>query len=288
MSVRDMTIVHLSELHLQPEDKIDSGEPYADQLDGYTDTLRTLEHLRQYVAQPDLFVVTGDLVLGSRNAEVGYPRLNQLLDLWRSEFDAPVLLALGNGDATEPFQRIVLGDTEAKSEKRHYYSQVVKDLKVIVLDSHTQDQHFGDINEEQLDWLRDELAATSDMDHLLALHHPPAKIVLGRDQEEMINAEQLARVIKDYKVIGILSGHYHMAYLSYLADIPCVVSNGICSSITWSDPQNMIHERAGGGYNLIHIRDGQMQVRFMDITSERPTLRWEKIEWHKLRPQRGN
>jgi Icc protein len=288
MSASDMTIVHLSELHLQREDKVESGVPYADLLDGYADTLRPLEHLRQYVSQPDLFVVTGDLVLGSRNAEVGYPRLNQLLEQWRAEFDVPILLALGNGDATEPFRRIVLGQTEPTPEKRYYYSQVIKDLKVIVLDSHTQDQHFGDIDEEQLEWLRDELAADPDMNHLLALHHPPAKIVLGRDQEELINAAQLAQVIKGYKVIGILSGHYHLAYLSYLAAIPCVVTNGICSTITWSDPQNMIHERAGGGYNLIHVRDGQMQVRFMDITSERPTLRWEKVEWHKLRPESGN
>ena len=188
-----MTIVHLSELHLQREDKVESGVPYEDLLDGYADTLRTLEHLRQYVAQPDLFVVTGDLVLGSRNAEVGYPRLNQLLEQWRAKFDATILLALGNGDATEPFRRIVLGQKEPNSERRHYYSQVIKDLKVIVLD--------------------------------------------------------------------------------------CISRISI---------KNMIHERAGGGYNLIHIRDGQMQVRFMDITSERPTFRWEKVEWHKLRPKSGN
>ena len=76
--------------------------------------------------------------------------------------------------------------------------------------------------------------------------------------------------------IGILSGHYHLSYLSYLAGVPNAVTNGICSTITWSDPQNMIHERIGGGYNLIHIRDDRMLVRFMDITSERTTLRWDR------------
>ena len=90
-------------------------------------------------------------------------------------------------------------------------------------------------------------------------------------------ADELAEVIRDYQVIGILSGHYHLSYLSYLAGVPNAVTNGICSTITWSDPQNMIHERIGGGYNLIHIRDDRMLVRFMDINSERTTLRWSEF-----------
>ena len=124
------------------------------------------------------------------------------------------------------------------------------------------------------------------MPHLLAFHHPPGKIVLGADQQELINAEQLAEVIQNYQVIGILSGYCHLAYLSYLAGVPNAVTNGICSTITWSDPKDMIHERIGGGYNLIHIRDDQMLVRFMDITSERATLRWNEVEWTKLQPPR--
>ena len=124
------------------------------------------------------------------------------------------------------------------------------------------------------------------MTHLLALHHPPGKIVLGHDQAELFNADELAEVIDGYRVIGILSGHYHLSYLTYLAGVPKAVTSGICSTITWSDPQNMLHERKGGGYNLTHIRDDRMLVRFMDITSERPTLRWDVVEWHNQQPAR--
>ena len=277
MPISDMTIVHLSEFHLQAADKEPTGIPYEDLLDGYGDALKTLDHLRAYVSEPDLFVVTGDLVLGSRNAEVGYPRLGELLQQFEAEFGVPVLLALGNGDAIAPFRRIVLGETGDALDKRYYYSQIVKGLKVIILDSHVENQHYGNIDAEQLEWLAGELAATPHMPHLLALHHPPGKVVLGRDHEELLNADELAEVIRDYKVIGILSGHYHLSYLSYLAGVPNAVTNGICSTITWSDPQNMIHERIGGGYNLIHIRDDRMLVRFMDINSERTTLRWSEF-----------
>ena len=85
MPANDLTIVHLSEFHLQAADKHRPGIPYEDLLDGYGDTLRTIEHVREYVSAPDLFVVTGDLVLGARNAEGGYPRLPQLLERVRAE-----------------------------------------------------------------------------------------------------------------------------------------------------------------------------------------------------------
>ena len=284
MPANDLTIVHLSEFHLQAADKHPTGIPYEDLLDGYGDTLRTIEHVREYVSAPDLFVVTGDLVLGARNAEVGYPRLPQLLERFRAEFDVPVLLALGNGDATGPFRRIVLGESGSDLADRHYYSHVVEGLKVIVLDSHAEGQHYGDIDAEQLDWLRQELAVAPEMPHLLALHHPPGTIVLGHDQAEVFNADELAQVIDGHNVIGMLAGHYHLSQLTYLAGVPCAVTKGICSTITWSNPRNMLHERKGGGYNLVHIRDDQMLVRFIDITSERETLRWAEVDWHNQQP----
>ena len=211
MPASDMTIAHLSEFHLQAANKKPTGIPYEDLLDGYGDALGILDHLRKYVSDPDLFVVTGDLVLGARNAEAGYPRLLELLKQFRAEFDVPVLLAF---------------------------------------------------------------------------HHPPGTIVLGHDQAELFNADELAEVISGYNVIGILTGHYHLSQLTYLAGVPCAVTKGICSSINWSDPQNMLHERKGGGYNLVHIRDERMLVRFIDITSGRETLRWDTVEWHNQQPKR--
>ena len=70
---------------------------------------------------------------------------------------------------TSRSRRIVLGEAESDSASRYYYGQVIEGLKVIVLDSHADGQHFGDFDDEQLAWLRSELAATPDMDVLLRL-----------------------------------------------------------------------------------------------------------------------
>ena len=60
--------------------------------------------------------------------------------------------------------RIVLDAAEPISGSRYYYSQVIDGLKVIILDSHADGQHFCDFDDEQLEWLRRELTSTPDMD----------------------------------------------------------------------------------------------------------------------------
>lgn len=280
MSGDDLTIIHLSELHFHAE-----GTRHREHLDSYAEALNTLEHMKKYAPRPDFFVITGDLVLGEHNAEVGYPRVREFVEAMAAEYHVPVLLALGNGDANEPFRRIVLGERDV-STGRYFYRREIAGLKVIVLDSHADAQHFGDFDEEQLEWLQGELSVSPDIDILLAFHHPPGKIVFGRDEEDIVNAEDLAQIIDGHSVIGILCGHFHMSYLSHFAGVPTVVTNGVCSTIIWSDARQMIQERTGGGYNIIHIRDRRMHVRFVDVTSERPTLRWEETTWHEMRAER--
>ena len=265
MPASDLTIIHLSELHFHTE-----GIRHLEHLDSYTEVENTLGHVRRYAPVPSLFVITGDLVMGARNAEAGYPNVRQLVEQMEAE----------------PFRRIVLGETGPISSSRYYHSHVVDGLKVIVLDSHADGEHFGEFDDEQLDWLNAELAASQDMDFLLAFHHPPGKVVFGRDEEDVINAPRLAGIIAGHNVIGILNGHFHMSYLSNFAGVPAAITNGVCTTITWSHEKQMIHERTGGGYNIVHVRDRKMHVRFVDVTSERPTLRWEDPKWHEMRAER--
>ena len=281
MPASDLTIIHLSELHFHAE-----GTRHLEHLDSYAEVENTLDHLRRYAPVPSLFVITGDLVMGARNAEAGYPKVKQLVDEMAAEFGVPILLALGNGDANEPFRRIVLGESAPISTSRYFHSHVIDGLKVIVLDSHADGEHFGQFDDEQLDWLSTELTAAPDMDFLLAFHHPPGKVVFGRDEEEVINAPRLAQIIEGHNVIGILNGHFHTSYLSNFAGVPAAITNGVCTTIAWSEEKQMVHERTGGGYNIVHIRDRRMHVRFVDVTSERPTLRWEDPKWHEMRAER--
>ena len=89
MPASDLTIVHLSELHFHAE-----GTRHLEHLDSYAEALNTLEHVSHTHPNP-IFAITGDLVLGARNAEVGYPRVKQFLDLMAAEFRRPHLAGTG-------------------------------------------------------------------------------------------------------------------------------------------------------------------------------------------------
>ena len=47
--------------------------------------------MRHAIACAEFFVITGDLVMGARNAEVGYPKVKQLVDEMAAEFRVPIL-----------------------------------------------------------------------------------------------------------------------------------------------------------------------------------------------------
>lgn len=262
----DMTFVHLSDPHIEEE-----GIHYWDILDGYKDTVRVLAHIRETGVEPDFFLITGDLIQGHEHDDYrAYSRFNEVMDMLSRNFGVPVLLALGNGDVTAPFRSVVLGEEE--SDKPYYYSRVIRDLKVIVLDTHIK-AHRGEIDREQLQWLDQELAADPGMDHILAMHHMPAKTVLGPDLYELRNAEALKDVIEGRNIIGILGGHVHISFMSAFAGIPCVTARGVCSTVVWNNHKEKLHLHFSPGYNLVHIRDRRMMVQFIELPGPEGTLR---------------
>ena len=262
----DMTFIHLSDTHIEEE-----GIHYWDILDGYKETVRVLEHIRETGVEPDFFLITGDLIQGHENDDYkAYGRFNEIVDMFKQAFGAEVLLVLGNGDVTAPFRRVVLGEEE--SDNPYYFSRIIKDLKVIVLDSHIN-AHRGEIDKEQLLWLDKELSADPEMDHILAMHHLPCKFVLGPDLYELRNDGELRDVIEGRNIIGILGGHLHISFMSQFVGIPCVTARGICNTLVWNNNKEKLQLCFSPGYNLVHIRDRQMMVQFIELPGAEGVVR---------------
>lgn len=269
MAANDMTFLHMSDTHIEQE-----GIHYWDVLDGYAETMRVFEHLREYGIQPDFIVISGDLIQGRENDDFeAYKRFKEVINMFQAEFGVPILLALGNGDVTGAFRSVILGETNADSEKPYYFSQVINNLKIIVLDTHIA-AHTGAIDPEQLEWLGQELATAPELDHLLVMHHMPAKVVMGADLHELRNADALEAVIAGHNIIGILGGHVHMSFMSQFAGIPCAMARGICNTSIWAYNKDKAHLLVGPGYNLVHIRDHKMMVQFIDLPGDRRTIKF--------------
>lgn len=260
----------MSDTHIQPE-----GVHHWGVLDGYAQTMRVFDHLSKYAIEPDFFVVSGDLIQGSADADDAdaYRRFQVAMRRFENHFNVPILLALGNLDTTAAFRRVILDESNADGEQPYYYSQGIKGLNVIVLDSHVVG-HVGEIDSTQLKWLQRQLTAKPDADHMLVMHHPPTTIVRGFDLEELRNDDDLAAVIKGHNILGILSGHVHMSFMSQFVGIPHAVARGISSTSLWSNHHDQLHLLEGPGYNLVHIRDRQMLVQFVDIPSDGKTIQY--------------
>lgn len=131
-------------------------------------------------------------------------------------------------------------------------------------------------------WLKEDLAQKAEMDHLVVLHHMPAQLVLGKDWYELSNADELAKALEPYNLIGTLGGHMHMRYISHYAGAPAIMAAGN-SQLLYSGVQGRVHFVDAPGYNLISIRQRQMLVQFIDVPSDHRTLIWADITDKGLR-----
>ena len=189
----DMTFVHLTDLHVLPNDE--------DELYGRrtTDKLRDIMKLiRNMDVSPDFFILSGDLVNDGQKAE--YRRLNTVLDELR-EFGAPLILGLGNHDGRVNFRQIVLGEETTDESERYYHSTMLGGLRVIMLDSKLPDAVYGDLDEPQLAWLAEELQEPAPLGNLIAIHHPPVFSTVEPLSEHCLkNPEGLAKAIAGHHV----------------------------------------------------------------------------------------
>jgi 3',5'-cyclic AMP phosphodiesterase CpdA len=151
------TLVHISDTHILPTP--------ADRLQG-VDTLRTLEQVLEYASssgiRPDALIVSGDLANAGELAS--YQRLRPLLERATSEWNAELVVAMGNHDARGPFRQGML-DGPPSSEPVEYV-RWIGGLRLIVLDSTVPFAAYGEVRADQLDWLR----SSTPQAGLLTLH----------------------------------------------------------------------------------------------------------------------
>jgi 3',5'-cyclic AMP phosphodiesterase CpdA len=147
----------------------------------------------------------------------------------------PYTVMPGNHD-TRAGLREVFGNTPALPVVSGGYLQYTIELpvlRVICLDSLDEGKEGGWLCIERLDWLHDQLAASS-LPAMIFLHHPPFDCgIPGMDQIRLGNPDALAEALKIHKqVIGLACGHVHRSVFTYWAGIPAC----ICPS-----PAHQIH-----------------------------------------------
>ena len=115
---------------------------------------------------------------------------------------------MGNHDERAAYARGLLRQRHDGCQDRVHE---VGGLRVVALDTSVPGYHHGELTDDQLAWLREQLATPAPYGTLLALHHPPIPVPMlrGRRDHRLDDQHRLAEVLEGSDVRAILGGHFH-------------------------------------------------------------------------------
>lgn len=246
-----ITIAHLSDVHLLARGVKQYGavEP--------EDGLRmALERLSRLDPVPQALVFTGDLA--DRSEPESYARLRGLVEPFAAGIGAQVVWVMGNHDARAPYAK-GLFDSEDDGPQDRVYD--VAGLRIVALDTSVPDYHHGELDDGQLDWLRDVLSTPAEHGTVLAMHHPPIPVPTLEPAAiiELLDQDRLADVILGTDVRQLLGGHFHYSSHSTFAGIPVSVASASCYT-TDPAPLDRVISGVDGqqAFNTVHLYDDRI------------------------------
>lgn len=163
---------------------------------------QVLSEIQQQQYDYDLVLATGDLV--QDNSDEGYLRFRQEVKALNNKM---VFWIPGNHDFQPKMFEILKEDSV--SEKKHIL--LGDKWQILLLDSQVQGVPHGQLEAEELDWLKLKLQEHPERYSLVVLHHHLLSTGSAwLDQHNLRNANELAEVLAPFKhVKALLYGHIH-------------------------------------------------------------------------------
>ena len=163
---------------------------------------QVLSEIQQQQYDYDLVLATGDLV--QDNSDEGYLRFRQEVKTLNNKM---VFWIPGNHDFQPKMFEILKEDSV--SAKKHIL--LGDKWQILLLDSQVQGVPHGQLEAEELDWLKLKLQEHPERYSLVVLHHHLLSIGSAwLDQHNLRNANELAEVLAPFKhVKALLYGHIH-------------------------------------------------------------------------------
>jgi Icc protein len=242
------TILHLSDTHL-----LAGNVPLGGHYDTAANLRRTLAAVESLGIRPDAILFTGDLTdLGEPDA---YRALREMIEPVAERLGAPVIWIAGNHDERPALRRDLLDLPPGEDPVTGVWD--LGGLRLVALDTTVPGWHHGDLDEAQLTWLREVLAAPAPLGTILAMHHPPLPTHIPLfDILELRDQGRLAAVLSGSDVRAILAGHLHYSTSGTFAGIPVSVAAATCYTMDLARPAVEVNGMdAGQSFHLVHVYD---------------------------------
>ncbi|MBC6494403.1 metallophosphoesterase [Microbacterium sp. 4-7] len=264
-------VIHVSDPHF-----LAGGVRLGGRYDVESNFARTLEAIRAVHPHPSAIVITGDLAdLGEPDA---YRRLRRAVEPVAQELGTTVVWVAGNHDE-RPALREGLLDLPA-TEEPVTGEWDLDGLRLIALDTSVPGWHHGDLDPGQLSWLAEILKQPAPHGTLLAMHHPPLPSHLPLfDILELRHQDELAEVIRDTDVRGILAGHLHYSSHGTFAGVPVSVSSATCYTMNVARPAADVNGMdAAQAFQIVHVRPETITHTVVPVT-DAPTGDHFSMAW---------
>ena len=169
--------------------------------------------------KPEFVVHVGDMIHGYTYDPEKTGREWDRFKKQISPLSAPFYPTPGNHDVTTPEIEPVYG--EVWGENRYYYSFDASGVHFIVLDNFYR-QNWDTVAGEQLEWLKKDLEANQNAEHIFLSMHAPLHLTKEKEWN------QIHEILKKYPVRAVFTGHSHIYDHRIIDDIRyfCLNSSG--------------------------------------------------------------
>jgi 3',5'-cyclic AMP phosphodiesterase CpdA len=200
-----------------------------------------LEHLTQL--NIDFLLLPGDLTqhgepdnhawLQERLAQLPFPTY-----VVPGNHDIPVVMADQQSIACVDFPHYYQKFGYNKTDQLYYTCQLLPGVRLIGLNSNSfddQGQQIGRLDTQQLRWLEEVLAKTGDELVLVMVHHNVVEHLPNQSRHAMANrymlenAPDLLRILRQYGVRLIFTGHLHIQDVAYSQGVYDITTGSLVS-----------------------------------------------------------
>jgi Icc protein len=257
------TIIQISDTHLVADGLMHDRVDTAARLE------RMLAKIEASAWRPELLLLSGDL---ADHGEAGaYTRLREIIEPVATRLGAQVAWMPGNHDDGETLRRELLGvEPDGRPLDRVVW---LGDLRVITLDSTAAPLHHGELADEQLAWLAQQLATPAADGTVLAIHHPP--LPSSSDFATALSLrepQRLADVLRGSDVRIVLCGHLHTVIAGTLGGIPVWSGPAMAYYGDVAGPAQTMRAIAGGGVTIVETLGDDTIATYapLDAADEEP------------------
>jgi 3',5'-cyclic AMP phosphodiesterase CpdA len=252
------TVAHLSDVHL-----LSPGRKQYDAIIPEHGLELVLERLSRLPLVPDALVFTGDLA--DKAEPSAYARLRELVEPFAAEIGAEVVWVMGNHDERAAYAQGLFDQDLSQLEDIAVPAQDavydVNGLRIVALDTSVPRYHHGELSDEQLAWLAEQLATPAEHGTLLALHHPPIPVPMIPQAAviELHGMDRLAAVVEGSDVRLVMGGHYHYSTYSTFAGVPVSVASASCYTTDVAPRDRLISGVDGHqAFTMVHVYDDRI------------------------------